>query len=121
MFRKHIVIGFMGLALAGGAVACERQTAKTEIGKSDKSLEDRLDRVENDWIRLKGELQGKSEAEQELAVLKDEIEEELSGAKKSLKSLGDSAEKGGEKAKESLEKTIDKLERSLEKAKKDLS
>lgn len=118
MFNKRILIGFMGLALAGGAVACERQTARTEISKSDKSLEDRLDRVENDWIRLKGEMQGKSEAEQELAVLKDEIEEELNGAKKSLKSLGNTAEKGGENAKASLEKTIDKLERSIEKAKK---
>jgi hypothetical protein len=118
MLKNSILAGFLGLGLLGGVVACERQTSKVEV--ADRDISDRLDRLENDWIRLKGEVQGKSEAEQELDVMKDEIDEGLSGAKKQLKSLGNSAEKGGEKAKDALKKTIDDLERSIEKAKKDL-
>lgn len=119
MLKQHILAGFLGLGLLGGAVACERES-RVEQASKNVDLSDRLDRLENDWIRLKGEAQGKSEARQELDVLKDEIDEELAGAKRALKDLGNTAEKGGEKTKSALEKTVDKLEKSIEKAKKDL-
>lgn len=120
MLVRTILIGFLGVASIAGMVGCERHASKEKTLETHRSLSQRLDELENDWIRLRASAEGKSEARQELEVMKDEIEEEIAEARKQLDDLGDNASAEGTKAKRSLEQAISKLKQSIEKAKKDL-
>jgi archaellum component FlaC len=121
MLKNVFFVGFLGLALGGGVVACERQLTRQQRIAADRPLAERLDKLENDWIRLKGELEGKSEVEQELDVARDEIDEELKQARKQLDSLGDTAESESTKARRTLDKALSELEQAIKKAREEVS
>lgn len=119
--KKLIASIGLSLCVLGGAVACERRpTVSDRIEGAGAELSDQLDNLENDWIRLKGKAEGKSELEQELSVLRDEIDEEVRDLRGSLEKLKSSAGKESKEVERDLEKGISELERKIQKAKRDL-
>lgn len=95
---------------AAGELAVEKKEAAQE------ALEDRLDRLENDWIRMKAQAEGKGKLGQEWAVMKDEVDESLHDAREALSDLRETEGERWEEARADVEARIDALKESIDDA-----
>jgi hypothetical protein len=113
--RRAILIGFLGLTVGGTAVC-----SKNHVTQSQESYAERIDDLENEWIRLKAKAEGKSDLEAEFRVFKDELDESFSGLKSRIERLDDATEDERETIENEIQEAISKIERSIDEARRDL-
>ncbi len=127
---KRLCIVHVGLFVFGlASVGCQsNEVAEAQKKEQEPShsatQEQRLDELENQWIRVKAGIQGKAGLEQDLIVLRDEIEEEIDSVKRELKKMKESAATKGQEARKAVTSQLDislkKLEASIAKMREKL-
>lgn len=86
-----------------------------------KAVQGDLDRLENEWIRLKEKAKGNSKMEQELAVMDNEIHDKMEETKEQLTKLEDSTSESWDDMRDKVEDSMKDLRKAINDAKNKMS